>query len=178
MNNDVSNLRGRLAAARIKFDRLSAIKARTDEQVDALAKEIDMLTIEITASSIIRSAAQLYPNRRVSPAETTNEENLAPSKLLQRELARQMPGLRRQFFRLTDEQRETVELEYRRHALAAHKSDMDPDRMFLSELIGDIRSGIFYKDENESVEEYRRNHSRGQRPLAKASTASEEEEEW
>jgi len=50
--------------------------------------------------------------------------------------------------------------------------------MFLSELIGDIRSGIFYKDENESVEEYRRNHSRGQRPLAKASTASEEEEEW
>ena len=85
---------------------------------------------------------------------------MATSKLLERELARQMPGLRRQFFNLTDEQRETVEIEFRRHAIAAHKTDLAPDRMFLPELISDIRSGIFYKDEAESVEQYRRSHSR------------------
>lgn len=86
MNNDVSNLRVRLAAARIKFDRLSAIKSRTDEQIDALAKEIDTLTIEIMASSIIRSAAQLYPNRRPTKKGSDQEENMAMQKLLEREL--------------------------------------------------------------------------------------------
>lgn len=172
MNNDVSNLRVRLAAARIKFDRLSAIKSRTDEQIDALAKEIDTLTIEIMASSIIRSAAQLYPNRRPTKKGSDQEENMAISKLLERELARQMPGLRRQFFNLTDEQRATVELKFRRHAIAAHKTNLAPDRMFLPELISDIRSGIFYKDEAESVEQYRRSHSRGSNTDAEVMTAN------
>ena len=171
MNDDISNLRMRLAAARIRFDRLSTIKARTDQSLDALAGEIDTLTIEIAASSIIRTAASLYPNRRQCQTGQDQEKNMAISKLLERELAVQMPGLRRQFFNLTSEQRETVELAYRRHALAAHKSGMLPDRMFLPELIGDIRSGIYYKDETESVEQYRRSRSRGSQTDAKVMSA-------
>jgi hypothetical protein len=54
---------------------------------------------------------------------------------------------RRAFLAFSPEQKETIELEYRRHVMACHRSGCEPDPRFLPELVADVRSGIHFKEE-------------------------------
>ena len=67
--------------------------------------------------------------------------------ILNHYLQKQQPGVWRAFDRLSDAHKEAVQTAFMTHVRACVKSRVPVDPHFLPEIIGDVRSGIYFKEE-------------------------------
>ncbi len=140
MAEPVWKLRARQRALQVKLDNALARKAKLDDYVDRLAKALDIENIEIAVAEDWDNLVRLYPPK-------VKEDTMAVSSLLQGYLAREHMKVRKAFFRLTPLQQGTVELEFRRHAIACRNHGVEPDPHFLNEVITDIKRGVHNREE-------------------------------
>ena len=135
MPEPIWKMRTRQRALQVKLDNALVRKAKLDDYIDRLAKALDIENIEIAVAEDWDNLVRLYPPK-------VKEEFMAVSPLLEKYLSKEHTKVRKAFFALTTLEQGTVELEFRRHAIACRKAGIAPDAMFLGELIGDIKRGI------------------------------------